>query len=194
MDTRRAGRSRRACFAQMPQQRRQNREFGGTGPNGPHGRSTSIFWSALRVQPSGAGIATCGRSGNDRAESSPAILDPASADLMPYWRQVSRPKQHHFHASFSKHSLHITQDLLLGVPTRLMHEANSSMFPRERHGKFDLKVGPRCHRQVLAVISAPRFPTIAQQYVHSHLSQLQPPNADGTVTPAVNRKPATGKH
>ncbi len=170
-----------------------NREFGGTGPNGPHGSQFShILERRYEFSQVAPGVPPAAGPGSTVMNLFPAILD-ASADG-PYSMCAKCHDLNNIvsNASFSKHALHINAGFSCSVcHTAHGMGANSSNVTGERMVNFDLKVvaGNATSSSLRSPVSYNRGTNTCTLTCHnmSH-------NADGTVTAAVSTKaPAPGK-
>jgi predicted CXXCH cytochrome family protein len=174
-----------------------NREFGGTGPNGPHGSQFSHilerryeFSQVAPGQPPAAG------PGSLIQNLLSPVLDPAEGGPYSLCAKCHNLVNIMSNASFSKHSLHISK----GFSCSVCHTAhgmgvNPSNGSGERMVNFDLRVVGENNGSISRTsffrspISYNRGSNTCTLKCHNFNH-----NADGTVTQAVSSvAPATGK-
>ena len=172
-----------------------NREFGGTGPNGPHGSQFShILERRYEFSQVAPGLPPAAGPGTAIQNQLPPIVDPASGGPYSLCAKCHDLNNVMSNASFSKHSLHINAGFSCSVcHTAHGMEANSSNVLGDRLVNFDLKVvaenagsGGGYFRSPISYNRGSNTCTLTcHNYNH---------NADGTVTPAVSAKvPVPGK-
>jgi hypothetical protein len=174
-----------------------NREFGGSGPNGPHGSQYShILERRYEFSQVAPGLPPAAGPGTAVQNLLPAILDPGSGGPYSLCGKCHDLSNIMSNASFSKHALHINAGFSCSVcHTAHGMEANSSNVSGERMVNFDLRVVAENATASAAgyfrsPISYNRGNNTCTLTCHNYSH-----NADGTVTPAVSPKaPATGKH
>jgi hypothetical protein len=164
-----------------------NREFGGTGPNGPHGSQfPHILERRYEFSQVAPGIPPAAGPGSTILNLLPAVLDSASGGPYSLCAKCHDLNNIISNASFSKHALHINAGFSCSVcHTSHGMGANSSNVLGERMVNFDLKVvaenGTSSARTPISYNRGTNTCTLTcHNYSH---------NADGTVTPAVNPKP-----
>ncbi len=161
-----------------------NREFGGTGPNGPHGSQFShILERRYEFSQVAPGPPPAAGPGTTIENLLPAILDPAASGPYSLCAKCHNLSNIVSNVSFTKHSVHINAGFSCSVcHTAHGMGASSSNVSGERMVIFDLKV-------VAATVSSPisynRGSNTCTLRCHNFNH-----NADGTVTPAVNLKTA----
>jgi len=174
-----------------------NREFGGAGPNGPHGSQFShILERRYEFSQVAPGLPPAAGPGTAVQNLLPAIVDPASGGPYSLCAKCHDLSNIMSNASFTRHSVHINA----GFSCSVCHTAhgmgtNSSNVSGERMVNFDLKVvaenatasGAGYFRSPISYNRGNNTCTLTcHNYSH---------NADGTVTPAVSPKaPVSGKH
>ena len=161
-----------------------NREFGGTGPNGPHGSLFShILERRYEFSQVAPGLPPAAGPGTAIQNLLPAILDPSSGGPYSLCAKCHDLTNIMSNATFSKHSLHINAGFSCSVcHTAHGMAANSSNVTGERMVNFDLKV---VGANASSPISYNRGTNTCTLTCHnmSH-------NSNGTVTAAVNPKGA----
>ena len=165
-----------------------NREFGGVGPNGPHGSQFShILERRYEFSQVAAGLPPAAGPGTAIQNLLPPIVDPASGGPYSLCAKCHDLSNIMANASFSKHAQHIDA----GFSCSVCHTAhgmgsNSSNVTGERMVNFDLKVvaensnsgGAGYFRSPISYNRSTNTCTLTcHNYSH---------NPDGTVTPAVN--------
>jgi hypothetical protein len=170
-----------------------NREFGGTGPNGPHGSQFShILERRYEFSQVAPGLPPAAGPGSTILNLLPPITDPAAGGPYSLCAKCHDLSSILSNASFSKHALHINAGFSCSVcHTSHGMDANSSNVSGERMVSFDLKVVAEnaTSSYFRSPISYNRGTNTCTLTCHnmSH-------NADGTVTPAASVKtPAPGK-
>ena len=166
-----------------------NREFGGTGPSGPHGSQFShILERRYEFSQVAPGLPPAAGPGSTIQNLLPAILDPGANGPYSLCAKCHNLSIVASNASFSKHSVHINA----GFSCSACHTAHgmgasSSNVSGERLVNFDLRV-------VAPTASAPIFYNRGSNTCTLRCHNYNH-NADGTVTPAVNLKNAApSKH
>jgi hypothetical protein len=168
-----------------------NREFGGTGPNGPHGSQFShILERRYEFSQVAPGLPPAAGPGSTILNLLPAVLDSGAGGPYSLCAKCHDLNNIVSNASFSKHALHINAGFSCSVcHTSHGMGANSSNVLGERMVNFDLKVvGENGTSSSPTPISYNRGTNTCTLTCHNYSH-----NADGTVTPAVNRKPLTPK-
>ncbi len=175
-----------------------NREFGGTGPNGPHGSQFShILERRYEFSEVAPGLPPAAGPGSTIQNLLPVILDPAAGGPYSLCAKCHDLSNIVSDASFTKHSVHIKA----GFSCSVCHTAHgmgptSSNVSGDRMVNFDLKVVAEnatsrssVSNYFLSPISYNRTTNTCTLKCHNFNH-----NSDGTVTPAVNRNPpAAGK-
>jgi nitrate reductase cytochrome c-type subunit len=170
-----------------------NREFGGTGPNGPHGSQFShILERRYEFSQVAPGLPPAAGPGSTILNLLPSILDSGAGGPYSLCAKCHDLNNIVSNASFSKHALHINAGFSCSVcHTAHGMAANTSNVSGERMVDFDLKVVAEngTSRYLRSPISYNRGTNTCTLTCHnmSH-------NADGTVTPVAGVKaPAVGK-
>ncbi len=170
-----------------------NRESGGTGPNGPHGSQFShILERRYEFSEVAPGVPPAAGPGSTVMNLLPPVLDPGAGGPYSLCAKCHDLSKIVSNASFSKHALHINAGFSCSVcHTAHGMSANSSNVTGERMVNFDLKVVAEnaTSSYFRSPISYNRGSNTCTLTCHnmSH-------NADGTVTSAVTAKaPAAGK-
>jgi Doubled CXXCH motif (Paired_CXXCH_1) len=170
-----------------------NREFGGTGPNGPHGsRFSHILERRYEFSQVAPGLPPAAGPGSTIQNLLPPIVDPSAGGPYSLCAKCHDLSNILSNASFSKHALHINA----GFSCSVCHTAhgmgpNSSNVTGERLVNFDLKVVSEdvTSSNFRSPISYNRGTNTCTLTCHNYSH-----NADGTVTPAASPKPpAAGK-
>jgi predicted CXXCH cytochrome family protein len=177
-----------------------NREFGGTGPSGPHGSQFShILERRYEFSQVAPGLPPTAGPGSTITNLLPAVLDPGAGGPYSLCAKCHNLSNIVSDTSFTKHSLHIKA----GFSCSVCHTPHgmgptSSNVLGERMVNFDLKVvgenETRSRSPVssffLSPISYNRASNTCTLRCHNYNH-----NADGTVTPAAGGSlPVTGKH
>ena len=164
-----------------------NREFGGTGPNGPHGsRFSHILERRYEFSQVAPGLPPAAGPGSTIQNLLPPVLDPGADGPYSLCAKCHDLRNVLSNASFRQHALHINR----GFSCSVCHTAhgtgpNSSNVTGERMVNFDLKVvGENAtssyFRSPITYNHGTNTCTLTcHNYVHS---------ADGTVTPALSRR------
>ncbi len=164
-----------------------NREFGGTGPNGPHGsRFSHILERRYEFSQVAPGLPPAAGPGSTIQNLLPAIVDPAADGPYSMCAKCHDLSNILANASFSKHSVHINAGFSCSVcHTAHGMEPNSSNLTGERLVNFDLKVvGENATSSYFrSPISYNRGTGTCTLTCHNYAH-----NADGTVTPATGTK------
>jgi hypothetical protein len=166
-----------------------NREFGGTGPSGPHGSQFShILERRFEFSQVAPGLPPAAGPGSAIQNLLPAILDPAANGPYSLCAKCHNLSTVAANTSFTKHSVHINAGFSCSVcHTAHGMGASSSNVSVERLVNFDLRV-------VAATASAPIFYNRGSNTCTLRCHNYNH-NADGAVTPAVNLKNAApSKH
>ncbi len=172
-----------------------NREFGGTGPNGPHGSQyTHILERRYEFSQVAPGLPPAAGPGSTITNLLPPVTDPSAGGPYSLCAKCHDLTSILSNASFSKHALHINA----GFSCSVCHTAhgmgpNSSNVTGERMVNFDLKVvaenaSSSFFRSPISYNRATNTCTLTcHNYSH---------NPDGTVTPSINtaKMPGIGKH
>jgi predicted CXXCH cytochrome family protein len=171
-----------------------NREFGGTGPNGPHGsRFPHILERRYEFSQVAAGLPPAAGPGSTIQNLLPPIADPAAGGPYSLCAKCHDLSNILSNASFSRHALHINAGFSCSVcHTAHGMEANSSNVTGERMVNFDLKVVAETvtSRNLRSPISYNRGTGTCTLSCHNYSH-----NANGTVTSALGPKAsASGKH
>jgi hypothetical protein len=119
-----------------------NREFGGSGPNGPHGSNFKhILERRYEFSQVAAGVAPTGGPGTTITNLLPAVLDPAAAGPYSLCAKCHDLTNVFSNASFSNHSTHIKAGFSCSV-CHSAHGTGSSAAGStgERMINFDLAV------------------------------------------------------
>ncbi len=171
-----------------------NREFGGTGPNGPHGSQyTHILERRYEFSQVAPGLPPAAGPGSTITNLLPPITDPSAGGPYSLCAKCHDLTSIVSNASFSKHALHINA----GFSCSVCHTAhgmgpNSSNVTGERMVNFDLKVVAENANSSFfrSPISYNRATNTCTLTCHNYSH-----NPDGTVTPAINtaKVPAAGK-
>ena len=119
-----------------------NREFGGTGPNGPHGsRFAHILERRYEFSQVAPGLPPAAGPGSAIQNILPPIVDPSAGGPYSLCAKCHDLSNILSNASFSKHALHINAGFSCSVcHTAHGMESNSSNVTGERMVNFDLKV------------------------------------------------------
>ncbi|HVI07653.1 MAG TPA: cytochrome c3 family protein [Candidatus Binatia bacterium] len=171
-----------------------NREFGGTGPNGPHGSQfPHILERRYEFSQVAQGLPPMGGPGSTITNLLPAITDPGAGGPYSLCAKCHDLNNILANASFSKHALHINA----GFSCSACHTAhgmgaNSSNVTGERLVNFDLKVvaenaGTGSSTLFRAPISYNRATSTCTLTCHNYNH-----NSDGTVTAVKPAPPAPG--
>jgi hypothetical protein len=149
-----------------------NREFGGTGPNGPHGSQFShILERRYEFSQVAPGLPPAAGPGSTILNLLPAILDSGAGGPYSLCAKCHDLNNIISNASFSKHALHINAGFSCSVcHTSLMawgqiHRTSSG----ERMVDFDLKVV--AENGTSRYLRSLDFLQSRHQYLHSHLPQ-----------------------
>lgn len=170
-----------------------NREFGGTGPNGPHGSQFShILERRYEFSQVAPGLPPAAGPGSAIQNLLPAILDPAAGGPYSLCAKCHNLSNIMSNTSFNKHSVHINA----GFSCSVCHTAHGmgatpSNVSGERMVNFDLKVVAEnaTSGYFRSPISYNRGTNTCTLKCHNFNH-----NADGTVTPALSPKaPVAGK-
>ncbi len=171
-----------------------NREFGGTGPNGPHGSQFShILERRYEFSQVAQGLPPAAGPGTAIGNLLPAIVDPAAGGPYSLCAKCHDLANIVSNASFTKHALHINAGFSCSVcHTAHGMGANSSNVSGERMVNFDLKV-------VAENATSGYFRSPISYNLGNNTCTLTchnfSHNADGTVTPVVSpRTPVASKH
>ncbi|HTW31901.1 MAG TPA: hypothetical protein VMD76_09495 [Candidatus Sulfotelmatobacter sp.] len=171
-----------------------NREFGGTGPNGPHGSQYShILERRYEFSQVAPGMPPMAGPGSTITNLLPPIADPSAGGPYSLCAKCHNLSNILSNASFSKHALHINAGFSCSVcHTPHGMGPNSSNVTGERMVNFDLKVvaensGSSYFRAPISYNRGSGTCTLScHNYAH---------NSDGTVTPVSSPKgPTTGRH
>ena len=173
-----------------------NREFGGTGPNGPHGSQfPHILERRYEFSQVAAGLPPVAGPGSTIQNFLPPITDPASGGPYSLCAKCHDLSNIMSNASFSRHALHINAGFSCSVcHTAHGMGANSSNVTGERMVNFDLKVvaenaSPSSGRYFRSPISYNRGTNTCTLTCHNYSH-----NADGTVTPVNAKSSLSSKH
>jgi hypothetical protein len=171
-----------------------NREFGGTGPNGPHGSQFShILERRYEFSQVAPGLPPAAGPGSTITNLLPPIADPGAGGPYSLCAKCHDLNSILSNASFSKHALHVNAGFSCSVcHTAHGMGANSSNVTGERMVNFDLKVVAENATSAYfrSPISYNRGTNTCTLTCHNYSH-----NADGTVTPAISPKAAApGKH
>lgn len=172
-----------------------NREFGGTGPNGPHGSQFShILERRYEFSQVAPGLPPAAGPGSTITNLLPPIADAGAGGPYALCAKCHDLTNILSNASFSKHSLHINA----GFSCSACHTShgmgpNSSNVTGERMVNFDLRVVAEnggANGYFRSPISYNRGTSTCTLTCHNYSH-----NADGTVTPASAKTnvPAPGK-
>jgi hypothetical protein len=170
-----------------------NREFGGTGPNGPHGsRFSHILERRYEFSEVAPGLPPAAGPGSAIQNLLPPIADPSADGPYSLCAKCHDLSNILSNASFSKHALHINA----GFSCSVCHTAhgmgpNAANVTGERMVNFDLKVVAENATSGFfrSPISYNRGTNTCTLTCHNYSH-----NADGTVTPVVSGKgPGVGK-
>ena len=170
-----------------------NREFGGTGPSGPHGSQfPHILERRYEFSQVAPGLPPAAGPGSTILNLLPAITDPAAGGPYSLCAKCHDLANILSNASFSKHALHINAGFSCSVcHTSHGMGATSSNVTGDRMVNFDLKVVAEnaTSSYFRSPISYNRGTNTCTLTCHNFSH-----NADGTVTPIVNSKaPVPGK-
>ena len=170
-----------------------NREFGGTGPNGPHGSQFShILERQYEFSQVAPGLPPAAGPGTAIQNLLPAIVDPAGGGPYALCAKCHDLSNIMSNASFSKHALHINAGFSCSVcHTAHGMEGTSANVTGERMVNFDLKVvaANGTSTNFRAPISYNSGTNTCTLTCHNFSH-----NADGTVMPVASPKaPAPGK-
>ncbi|MGA8438891.1 MAG: hypothetical protein WB762_26065 [Candidatus Sulfotelmatobacter sp.] len=170
-----------------------NREFGGTGPNGPHGsRFSHILERRYEFSQVAPGLPPAAGPGSAIQNLLPPIVDPSAGGPYSLCAKCHDLSNILSNASFSKHALHINAGFSCSVcHTAHGMEANSSNVSGERMVNFDLKVVAEnaTSSYFRSPISYNRGTNTSTLTCHNYSH-----NANGAVTPVASPKaPAPGK-
>ncbi len=172
-----------------------NREFGGTGPNGPHGSQFShILERRYEFSQVAPGIPPVAGPGSAIQNLLPAVTDPGAGGPYSLCAKCHDLSNILSNASFSKHGLHIKAGFSCSVcHTAHGMGATSSNVSGDRMVNFDLKVvaaNTSSSGYFRSPISYNRGSNTCTLTCHNYSH-----NPDGTVTAVVNSKsPMPGKH
>jgi hypothetical protein len=164
-----------------------NREFGGAGPNGPHGSQFAhILERRYEFSQVAPGLPPTAGPGSAILNLLPAILDSGAGGPYSLCAKCHDLNNVISNASFSRHALHINAGFSCSVcHTAHGMDANASNVLGERMVNFDLKVvaANGTSSYLRSPISYNRGNNTCTLTCHnmSH-------NADGTVTPAGSAK------
>jgi Doubled CXXCH motif (Paired_CXXCH_1) len=170
-----------------------NREFGGTGPNGPHGSQfPHILERRYEFSQVAPGLPPAAGPGSTIQNLLPPIIDPAAGGPYTLCAKCHDLSNILANASFSKHALHINA----GFSCSVCHSAHgmgatSSNVTGERMVNFDLKVVAEnsASSYFRSPISYNRGTNTCTLTCHNFSH-----NPDGTVTRAVvSKAPVSGK-
>ncbi len=164
-----------------------NREFGGTGPNGPHGsRFSHILERRYEFSQVAPGLPPAAGPGSTIQNLLPPVLDPGANGPYSLCAKCHDLRNIISNASFSQHALHINR----GFSCSVCHTAhgtgpNSSNVTGERMVNFDLKVvGENATSSYFrSPITYNRSTNTCTLTCHNYSH-----NADGTVTPALSSR------
>jgi predicted CXXCH cytochrome family protein len=170
-----------------------NREFGGTGPNGPHGsRFSHILERRYEFSQVAPGVPPAAGPGSAILNLLPAVVDPSAGGPYSLCAKCHDLSNILSNASFSKHALHINAGFSCSAcHTAHGMESNSSNITGERLVNFDLKVVGEnvSSSNVRSPISYNRGTGTCALTCHNYSH-----NANGTVTPvAISTTPGTGR-
>jgi hypothetical protein len=168
-----------------------NREFGGAGPNGPHGSQFShILERHYEFSQVAPGLPPAAGPGSTITNLLPPIADPSAGGPYSLCAKCHDLTNILSNASFSKHAVHINA----GFSCSVCHTAhgmgpNSSNVTGERMVNFDLKVVAENESSGFfrAPISYNRATNTCTLTCHNYSH-----NPDGTVTPVVNTEKVPG--
>jgi predicted CXXCH cytochrome family protein len=171
-----------------------NREFGGTGPNGPHGsRFSHILERRYEFSEVAPGLPPAAGPGSAIQNLLPPIVDPSAGGPYSLCAKCHDLSNILSNASFSKHALHINAGFSCSVcHTAHGMQSNSSNVTGERMVNFDLKVVAEnaTSSYFRSSISYNRGTGTCTLSCHNYSH-----NANGTVTPVSGPKaPASIKH
>jgi hypothetical protein len=171
-----------------------NREFGGTGPNGPHGsRYSHILERRYEFSQVAPGLPPEAGPGSAIQNLLPPIVDPSTGGPYSLCAKCHDLSNILSNASFGKHSLHINAGFSCSVcHTAHGMEPNSSNVAGECMVNFDLKVVAEnaMSSNFRSPISYNRGTETCTLACHNYRH-----NADGSVTTASGpRGPASFKH
>jgi hypothetical protein len=171
-----------------------NREFGGTGPNGPHGSQFShILERRYEFSQVAPGLPPAAGPGSTITNLLPPISDAGAGGPYSLCAKCHDLSSIMSNASFSKHALHVNAGFSCSVcHTAHGMGANSSNVTGERMVNFDLKVvaDNATSSYFRSPISYNRSTNTCTLTCHNYSH-----NADGTVTLATPPKaPVIGKH
>ena len=173
-----------------------NREFGGTGPNGPHGSQFShILERRYEFSQVATGLPPAAGPGSAVQNLLPVILDPGGGGPYSLCAKCHDLSNIISNASFSKHALHINAGFSCSVcHTAHGTEATSTNVSGERMVNFDLKVVAENSSGAPGYFRSPIFYNRGTNTCTLTCHNFSH-NADGTVTPAGGPKvPVAGKH
>jgi len=173
-----------------------NREFGGTGPNGPHGSQFShILERRYEFSQVAPGLPPAAGPGTTIQNLLPVIVDPAGGGPYTLCAKCHDLSNILSNASFSKHALHIKA----GFSCSVCHTAhgmgpNSSNVSGDRLINFDLNVvaenaSSGASGYFRSPISYNRGTGTCTLTCHNYSH-----NANGTVTPVDSKFSPLGKH
>jgi nitrate/TMAO reductase-like tetraheme cytochrome c subunit len=167
-----------------------NREFGGNGPNGPHGSQYShILERRYEFSQVAPGTPPAAGPGTAVLNLLPPVTDPAAHGPYSLCAKCHDLANILSNASFSKHGLHISAGFSCSVcHTPHGMGSNSANVSGDRMVDFDLKVVAPNDSSSLAPISYNRAANTCTLKCHNFNH-----NADGTVTRASNPKAAAAR-
>ncbi|MGA7288245.1 MAG: cytochrome c3 family protein [Terriglobales bacterium] len=172
-----------------------NREFGGTGPNGPHGSQFShILERRYEFSQVAPGIPPAAGPGSTIENLLPAVVDPGAGGPYSLCAKCHDLNNVLSNASFSQHALHIKGGFSCSVcHTSHGMGATSSNVSGDRMVSFDLKVvaeNATSSGYFRSPISYNRGSNTCTLTCHNYSH-----NPDGTVIPVVGTKgPVPSKH
>jgi len=169
-----------------------NREFGGTGPNGPHGSQfPHILERRYEFSQVAPGLPPAAGPGSTITNLLPPIADPGSGGPYSLCAKCHDLTNILSNASFGKHSLHINAGFSCSVcHTAHGMGATSSNVTGERMVNFDLKVVAEnaSSSYFRSPISYNRSSNTCTLTCHNYNH-----NADGSVTSAAGVSKVPGK-
>lgn len=173
-----------------------NREFGGTGPNGPHGSQFShILERRYEFSQVAPGLPPAAGPGSTIQNLLPPIVDPAAGGPYSLCAKCHDLSNVLSNASFSGHALHIKAGFSCSVcHTPHGMGANSSNVTGERMVNFDLKVvaenaSSGAGGYFRSPISYNRGTNTCTLTCHNYSH-----NPNGTVTPVSAKSSLPGRH
>jgi hypothetical protein len=161
-----------------------NREFGGSGPNGPHG---SAFSHILERRYESSHVAPAAGAGSTIQNLLPAIVDPAAGGPYPMCAKCHSLSNILSNASFNRHALHINGGFSCSVCHTAHGTGPSGGVVGDRLVNFDLAVVAQ-NSKSNAPIAYDRSKNTCTLRCHNYNH-----NADGSVQASSAVSAAPGK-